>query len=93
MGTIAEAGSAVARWFDKLAIVPADPLHLPMSQLLRGIAVREELENAPPLLEAELLHAACTGAQFPQRVARRGIGALHRRTKTDAPTRSFDQGS
>jgi CRISPR-associated protein Csd1 len=68
VGTVALAGAMIKRWFDQLEIAPADGTPLVMRQLLRTVSVQGKLENAPPLLEAELLHAAYTGARLPQRV-------------------------
>jgi CRISPR-associated protein Csd1 len=67
-GTIALAGAMIRRWFDELGIAPADGAPLSMTRLRRAVSVQGDLKNAPPLLEAELLHAAYTGGPLPQRV-------------------------
>ena len=57
---------------------------LSLRRLLRGLAVQGDVENAPPLIEAELLRAAYTGAQFPQRLL---AEALVRCAAENGPTR------
>jgi CRISPR-associated protein Csd1 len=68
VGTIAEAGRIIERWFYELNIAPKDEGPLSMTRLRRAVAVQGDLKNTPPLLEAELLHAAYTGSPLPQRV-------------------------
>ena len=66
-GTIAKAGQTIVRWFDQLKIAPEGP-PLSLIRLRRALSVRGDLKNTPPLLEAELAHAAYTGVPLPQRV-------------------------
>jgi CRISPR-associated protein Csd1 len=82
-GTIGEAGRLVKRWFDQLRIVPEGGRPLSMVALRRAIAVQGDLKNAPPLLEAELLRAAYTGAPLPQRV----LGEVLARCSAEGVTR------
>ena len=44
-----------------------------MLRLRRALGVLEDLKNAPPLLEAELLRAAYTGASFPHHVLAKAL--------------------
>jgi len=67
-GTIGQAGETIKRWFDQLEIAPADGPPLSMVRLRRAVSVLNDLKNTPPLLEAELLRAAYTGARLPQAV-------------------------
>jgi len=82
-GTIAEASRTIKRWFDELDIVP-EGAPLSLTRLRRALSVLGDLKNTPPLLEAELAHAAYTGAPLPQRV----LGeALARSAAEQGPTR------
>ncbi len=81
-GTVAEASRTIKCWFDQLDIMPKGPLSL--TRLRRALSVLGDLKNTPPLLEAELTHAAYTGAPLPQRV----LGeALTRCAAEQGPTR------
>ena len=82
--TIARAAANVLLWHDQLSIVPDDAPPLSLRRLLRGLAVQGDVENAPPLVEAELLRAAYTGARFPQRLL---AEALVRCAAENGPTR------
>ncbi|HUB16097.1 MAG TPA: type I-C CRISPR-associated protein Cas8c/Csd1 [Acetobacteraceae bacterium] len=72
-GTIGQAGETIKRWFEQLAIAPADGPPLSMVRLRRAVSVLSKRKDTPPpppppLLEAELLRAAYTGANLPQRI-------------------------
>jgi CRISPR-associated protein Csd1 len=83
-GTIAGAAAAIVSWRHALAIVPEDGPPPSMRRLLRGLAVQGEIDNAPPLLEAELLRAAFTGGPLPERLL---AEALNRCAAESGPTR------
>lgn len=83
-GTVASAGQAIKTWFDQLAICPEDGPPLSIARLLRGLAVKGDLDNAPPLLASELLHSAYTETPLPQRAL---AEALVRCSAEQGPTR------
>ena len=84
-GTIKEAARNIIAWHEARAcIAPEDGPPLSIHRLLRGLAVRGEIENAPALLGAELLRCAYTGAAFPQRAL---AEALVRCAAERGPTR------
>jgi CRISPR-associated protein Csd1 len=83
-GTIKEVARNIVAWHEALHIAPEDGTPLSIHRLLRGLAVRGEIENAPSLLGAELLKCAYTGAPFPQRVL---AEALVRCAAERGPTR------
>ena len=73
-GTIEEAARHIVAWHEALRIAPEDGPPLSIYRLLRGLAVRGEIENAPALLGAELLKCAYTGASFPHRALAEALG-------------------
>ena len=83
-GTIKEAARNIIAWHEALRIASEDGPPLSIHRLLRGLAVRGEIDNAPALLGAELLRCAYTGAAFPQRVL---AEALVRCAAERGPTR------
>jgi len=83
-GTVAAAARSIKTWFDQIAIIPDDGPPLPIARLLRGLAVRGDLDNAPPLLASELLHSAYTNAPLPERTL---AEALVRCAAGHGPTR------
>lgn len=82
-GTIAQVSHAILDWFHDLMILPEVP-RLSLTQLRRALSLLGDLKNAMPLLEAELAHAAYTGAPLPQRVLSE---ALVRCASGQGPTR------
>jgi CRISPR-associated protein Csd1 len=83
-GTIKEAAGNIVVWHEALRLAPGDGPPLSIHVLLRGLAVRGEVDNAPALLGAELLKCAYTGIAFPQRVL---AEALVRCAAERGPTR------
>lgn len=97
-GTIRGVAETVLRWFSELEIVEdkddrekkrrkgePDRQSLALSALLRALSVQGDLNNAPPLLSAELLRAAFTGARLPERVL---AEAINRCAAERGPTRA-----
>lgn len=84
-GTIRAVAETVLRWFKELKIAPPEREGLALRDLLKALSVRGDLDNAPPLLGAELLRAAFTGGRFPERVL---AEALNRCAAEQGPTRA-----
>ncbi len=99
-GTIRGVADTVLRWFRELEIVEGNndrekkkrtkgdseqQRSLALRDLLRAVSVRGDLDTAPPLLSAELLRAAFTGARLPERVL---AEALNRCAAEAGPTRA-----
>lgn len=67
--TVPEVETHVAEWFGALAIVPSDGLGVKRNfkffSLLYGM-VRKELDELPPQISTQLLHAALRGTPLPQ---------------------------
>lgn len=67
--TVPEVEQQVAEWFQDLTIVPPDGVGLKrdfkLGALLYGM-VRDKMEELPPQLPTQLLHAALRGAPLPQ---------------------------
>lgn len=84
-GTIRGVAETVLRWFRELEIVGAEQETVALRDLLRALSVQGDLDNAPPLLSAELLRAAFTGARLPERVL---AEAINRCAAERGPTRA-----
>lgn len=84
-GTIRGVTDTVLRWFRELEIVGAERETVALRDLLRAVSVQGDLDTAPPLLSAELLRAAFTGARLPERVL---AEALNRCAAEAGPTRA-----
>ncbi len=84
-GTILGVAGTVLRWFHELEIVGSEKERLGLRDLLRSLSVQGSLENAPPLLAAELARSAFTGARLPERVL---AEALNRCAAEAGPTRA-----
>ncbi|MCS7268196.1 MAG: type I-C CRISPR-associated protein Cas8c/Csd1 [Geminicoccaceae bacterium] len=84
-GTIRAVAETVLRWLRELEIVGPEREGLALRELLKALSVRGDLDNAPPLLGAELVRAALAGARFPERVL---AEALNRCAAEQGPTRA-----
>lgn len=85
VGTVAEIGGRIAKYFDEFAIVksPKEPEYYSIWRILVNIATQDKSENIPPNIAGDFMRAILAGTPYPATL----LQACLRRIHSDAENR------
>jgi len=87
IGTIAEFSQKIAQHFHDLEVehAPYQKNYLPMWQMLKSIAVREDVKNIPPSLAGDWMRAILMGLPYPDALYQAVLRRIHAEKEVSYP--------